>query len=256
MENVIFYFSGTGNTRWAAKKMSEKLGDCELINIAEYDYRDRVIAKRVGIMFPVYFWGIPNIIKEFIKQVRIDGKPYLFEVHTMGGYDGITVLQMTKLLADRHLNLDASYRFKLVNNCIVNERFFTIPEEKGVRKLFEKAEKSMNQYVKKIFAKENHFYKEPIIYKLWHKTGFNLNETEGALNPERGKNFELSNRCTGCGTCESTCPVKNITIKDGKPEWENHCEYCLACIHACPKEAINYGTSKGRKRYHFPNWLK
>lgn len=256
MENVIFYFSGTGNTHWAAKRFSEKLGNCKIINIAEFDCANKIHAERIGIMFPVYFWGLPNIIKNFIKKVRIEGNPYLFEAHTMGGYDGITVLQIKKLLAERQLNLDASYRFKLVNTMIVNERFFTIPDEKGIRKLFEVAEEQMNLYIKKVLAKEKHFYKEPIIYKPWHKSGFKLNETEGSLIPKRGKNFELSDSCIGCGTCELVCPVKNVVMEDGRPKWEEHCEYCLACIHSCPMEAINHGTSKGRKRYLIPEWLE
>ena len=58
-------------------------------------------------------------------------------------------------------------------------------------------------------------------------------------------------KCNGCGLCATLCPLNNIEIVDGKPEWGKNCTHCMACINHCPKKAIEYGEkSKGKPRYH------
>ena len=60
-------------------------------------------------------------------------------------------------------------------------------------------------------------------------------------------------RCNGCGTCVEVCPVENISLETGTPEWLNNCVQCMACIQWCPEEAIQYGDkTSDRLRYHNP----
>jgi MinD superfamily P-loop ATPase len=68
------------------------------------------------------------------------------------------------------------------------------------------------------------------------------------------RNFVADEKCTACGTCTKVCPVKNIELADGKPEWKHRCELCLACMHFCPVAAIQRGTkTKKRGRYRHPD---
>ena len=58
---------------------------------------------------------------------------------------------------------------------------------------------------------------------------------------------------TGCGTCMRTCPMYNISMKDGKPLWGNNCAMCLACYHRCPAHAVMYGhTTRHKGQYRGP----
>ena len=67
------------------------------------------------------------------------------------------------------------------------------------------------------------------------------------------KNFYVDERCNYCEICKEVCPVKNIKIVDGKPQWQHKCQRCLACIHFCPQKSIQYGKKTvKRKRYHHP----
>ncbi|OQA89836.1 MAG: ferredoxin [Elusimicrobia bacterium ADurb.Bin231] len=66
-------------------------------------------------------------------------------------------------------------------------------------------------------------------------------------------NFYADKKCTGCGKCELVCPVNNIKIISGKPEWQHKCEQCMACLQWCPEEAIQFGKKTvSRKRYRHP----
>ena len=74
--------------------------------------------------------------------------------------------------------------------------------------------------------------------------------------PTLDQNFNVNEKCNSCNTCEKVCPVQNIKIMNGRPNWLGNCEHCLACIQWCPIEAIQYGTqTNDRKRYHHPEIL-
>ena len=65
--------------------------------------------------------------------------------------------------------------------------------------------------------------------------------------------FTAGGNCTGCGLCERMCPVKNIRMDSGKPQWLHHCEHCVACISWCPVRAIEYADkTKTRRLYRNP----
>jgi ferredoxin len=53
--------------------------------------------------------------------------------------------------------------------------------------------------------------------------------------------FRADERCEGCGLCEQLCPVGNVGLHDGHPQFAGHCMLCMRCIHACPREAIQIG---------------
>ena len=71
---MIFYFSGTGNTRWAAQKVAEATGDRllfipdELKGDCSYSL---VPHEAVGFCFPVHGWQPPHIVREFIRRLKL-----------------------------------------------------------------------------------------------------------------------------------------------------------------------------------------
>ncbi len=79
---MIFYYSGTGNTRYAAVTIGKAIGDKRLLFIPAL-VREIETGKRsassvfagmaddeaIGFMFPVYSWGVPPIVTRFVREV-------------------------------------------------------------------------------------------------------------------------------------------------------------------------------------------
>ena len=70
MKTTIYYFSGTGNSLKIARDIAEKLEECELIPIAKVWQQDQLAStsKNVGFIFPLYYFGLPKIVYDFIMN--------------------------------------------------------------------------------------------------------------------------------------------------------------------------------------------
>ena len=78
---MIFYFSGTGNTKWAASKLAAATRE-DLISIAPYmraddsshNLAEPFILKeneRLGFVFPVHGGRVPKLVREFIGKMKV-----------------------------------------------------------------------------------------------------------------------------------------------------------------------------------------
>ena len=65
----------------------------------------------------------------------------------------------------------------------------------------------------------------------------------------------LEKTCSGCGLCESICPVKAISVKEKKgffrPEINNSCINCGKCVLNCPGRNTNQITSFEMFKYRY-----
>lgn len=58
--------------------------------------------------------------------------------------------------------------------------------------------------------------------------------------------IEVTAVCSGCGLCVKACKLRNITMKEGKPEINmNKCVRCWICVEACPEAAMRIRGSEG-----------
>jgi ferredoxin len=53
-----------------------------------------------------------------------------------------------------------------------------------------------------------------------------------------GLAVEVGEGCVGCGTCVEVCPVRAISVEDGRARIGEACKGCGRCAAACPSEAI------------------
>ena len=78
---MIFYFSGTGNSKDAAVKIAGSLGE-QVVDIAEAFYEENKVytikpGEKAGFIFPVYYYGPPTIVADFVKalDLRFEDQP-------------------------------------------------------------------------------------------------------------------------------------------------------------------------------------
>jgi len=248
MKTTIYYFSGTGNSLKIAKDLSVKLENCEAIPIAKLWKQDVIIPKseKIGLIFPLYFYGSPAIIIEFLKKLEVNKINYVFAIITShGGGSGATLYQINKILRKSSKHLNGGFSVRMPGNYIP---MYDITSKEKLNRDYKEAKENIEMIADIIQKNGEKVQKEALrfvgnlISKIFIKS---VNKGD--------KNFYADERCNSCEICEKVCPVNNIKIIDGKPEWQHKCQRCLACIHFCPQEAIQYGKKTiKRKRYHHP----
>ena len=250
MKTTLYYFSGTGNSYAVAHDISGLLGDTELVSIpVALNDGIKGWSDNIGIVFPVYIWGMPLVVEEFCRKLKNTDAKYFFAVCTCGGFPGATLVQTEKVLKDAGVKLSAGFSVQMPGN--YTPMYGAIKEEKQ-KKMFtaekEKA-KEIADAVKngKVSPVEkSNFLINMIVSDMFYKFS-------APHMPDMDRKFFADSKCNSCGICEKICPAKNISMKDGKPEWYHKCYQCFACLQWCPAEAIQYGeTTAKRKRYRNP----
>jgi flavodoxin len=65
MNTAIYYYTGTGNSLWMARKIAECLGPTELIPLASLREESFLCTEdRSEVAFPVHIWGVPPPVIE------------------------------------------------------------------------------------------------------------------------------------------------------------------------------------------------
>jgi ferredoxin len=251
MNTTLYYFTGTGNSLQIARYLQKELENCKLIPIAKeiHEKQPSSTTEKVGFVFPLHYYGLPKILYDFVSKIRLDSANYIFAVVTRAGdVDGVPFILLEKLLKKVSKNLSAGFFVMMPDNFILHPS--AVSEEVN------------NEFLKKSKTKA----KEISDFVKEKKKNLEIDIVEGKkYKYERGNlkfhkvvhqgdnSFFVDERCNSCGICEEVCPVNNILLIDGKPQWQHECLQCLACINYCPEESIQYGQRTiGQKRYHHP----
>lgn len=246
--NKIYYFTGTGNSLQISEDLSCKLGRSSISKIVEYN-GEYIDCDTLGIVFPVYNWGLPLIVCDFLKKIKTDKKTYIYAVANFGGLPGKALDQCEEILSNNGFKLSAGFLINMPGNYIMG---YGAKSEETQKKLFAKESVKVNYICTCINNRlEKKIEKSKLVIDRLFTNYFykHINEFY-----EEDKNYTVDDNCIGCGLCAQRCPVNNITIVDGKPVWNHHCQLCAACIQSCPKMAIDYkGKTKNRKHYLNPN---
>ncbi len=248
METTIYFYTGTGNSLWTARKLAEKIDNSDLVPITlTGDGKVDTNSKKIGFVFPVHIWGIPSPVIDFLNRLETDPGKYYFAIAVNAGQVAATLIQLKNLLQRNNLRLSSGFSICLPSNYIPWGG--AEPQTKQQNR-FANALDKINRIASSIRAKEE---KEPEKGPAWQNMFFSaIYRLSYSKVPEMDKSFFADEKCTTCGICEKICPAHNILI-NGKPAWQHHCEQCFACIQWCPEEAIQYGRSTAkRKRYHHP----
>jgi ferredoxin/flavodoxin len=250
MSAIIYYFSSTGNSLVVANDLAAELGGAKVVSVAKaLKTRGESSYDVVGVVYPVYMFGIPLIIASFFNSLIVKQDAYVFCVATYGGLTGRPHSLSKDILKKRGIEMAAGFSVLMPGN--YTPMYGAISKEKQ-EGMFAKEKLKVKEIAQAVGQRKHAIYEEKpvwlssLLYILLYKGG-------SAQIPSAAKYFWITDACTKCGVCGMVCPVENITMKDGKPVWLGHCQHCVACLQWCPAEAIQYKKSTaGRKRYHHP----
>ena len=241
---MIFYFSGTGNSAWAARQLAHLTGDeaCDIAKLNDLPNMDN--AKQIGFVFPVYAWGAPEIMADFAKKLP-GPQVFTFGVCTCGEDAGLTMKRFSKLYP-----LSSSYSLLMPSNYILGS---DTDDEGDIRQKIMAARTELERMAQEILRQEEVYrvHEGAMAGVKSHLVNFGFNKFARSAKP-----FFAEDNCNGCGQCARNCPASAISLRDGKPVWAAQCCQCLRCINECPQQAIQYGKSTaGRRRYTIRAYL-
>lgn len=249
---MIFYYSGCGNSRWVAEELAAGLQeqvsfipDLQREGMNEYSIAE---GERIGFVFPIYAWGAPKLVEDFVQQVTWQGKAdYVWFACTCGDEMGYAHRDFKKTLSQAGLELSGTFCFIMPETYLCYPGFHLDTKENADRKTAMAREK-MPWVIEQIAGK-----KEVVDQVVGSVPGIKSGLIRpGFVKYMSDKKYRTTEACNGCGTCAKKCPLHNIVMKDGRPEWQGNCTQCMACYHYCPKNAVQYGkATRGKGQYHF-----
>lgn len=259
MSTEIYYFSGTGNSLVVARDMAEKI-NAKLIPVASIIDQNNINtdADIIGIVFPIYDFKPPLLIREFVKKLKNISLKYIFAVCTYGIIPSKTMKGFDQFIESCGGKLAAGFTVKMPHNGIGSSSFSQAQHEIMFKNWKTKLE-VISEYIsagKKGKLETSDIFINLILSGLFIKMIPSLMKLLKQVIMKGWKSlFFISNeKCDGCGICIKICPVDNIEMVDNKPSWSSHCAGCFACLHWCPKEAIQLGKiNMNIKKYHHPD---
>lgn len=241
---ILFYFSGTGNTKYVSKMLTEELkqlgGDVSINSIdSTIDFNNLNINKYdlIGLAYPIYGFGTPDIIFDFVKKLPTLETKNLFILKTAADYISInhsSSLKLSKTLKRKGYNLFYDRIIVMPSNWVVE---YNDSLEKQLLKVVPNKVRHMS---KELLTVEKRVYKPNIMLQFLSNGVSYFEENLGARY--FGKSLYSNDSCTNCGKCIIECPKKNISTKDSKLHFSDSCIWCMRCIYSCPQNAIR---SKG-----------
>lgn len=264
---MIFYFSGTGNTRWAAQKVAAATAD-RLVNIAEEMLAAETAQasdpqftytlaqdERIGFFFPVHGWRPPRLVLDFLDRLHLANADshYAYVVCTAGDNVGEAVSILEKRLQTMGIKIDSAISL-IMPESYVGLPFMDVdtPAKEQCKKM--EADNKLTRFIADIMECRSGVC--DITIGHWPRINSRLIGSVFVKKLVTDRPFHVvADRCLHCGKCASVCPVANIHFeKGGEPSWLHNgkCLSCFACYHHCPTHAIEYGgRTKKKGQYYF-----
>lgn len=257
---VIYVMSGTGNSHRAARWVAETAGaasvPCEVVSM-DAAAPERELTQPgpllVGLCMPTHGFTAPWLAIKFTYRMPRRRGDHAFVIATRAsaklgpwatpGLSGTATLLIALMLALKGYSIRGLLGLDMPSNWIQVHPAFR-PET--VSFVLGKARPAATQLARDLIAGRRHFPPIGLFYDVVSGLAM-LPIAVAYLLFGRlffGKIFFASDRCDGCGICETSCPVGGVKVlgqDKPRPYWNYHCESCNRCVSYCPRQAIEIG---------------
>lgn len=242
---MILYFSGTGNSLAISRQLAEKLGE-HVMSLNRAVTQDLSHERRVGLVFPCYWFNAPRAITELVPRLRLSEEAYVFIVIPCVAQAGNAIWTVRRMLAAKGINVVYSHKIRVPDNSAVG--FGRNPNDQVWK--FDRYAGRLERIAADIAAGVRRCH-----YAWWGVAGAlcALPAVQRRTLPMLTPAVNVD-KCIACGICKDVCPQDNITFTDSKAHCGNDCTQCLACVHFCPQQAVELNRKPTLKdnQYHHP----
>lgn len=137
---MILYFSGTGNSKYVARRMAEALDEPLLSmndRIKAGDTSPVETGARLIIVTPTYAWRIPRIVREWLMKTELTGAKQAWFVMTCGSEIGNAGKYNRALCQEKGLTCMGTTQLVMPENYIA---MFNAPQAEDARQITAKTE--------------------------------------------------------------------------------------------------------------------
>lgn len=246
---MIYYFSGTGNSRAVALQLASLLTE-EICDMCGKSMTCSPSSETIGLVFPVHAWGMPREVERFIRTMTVIPSSYCFAVLTCGDDCGLAAEDLCALLQKQNVRLHYAASVCMPNT-YVPLPFFDIDSSQIASRKLEEASRHIHSISLRIKARTTDLsdvrrgslprLKSRLLRPLFRRL---------LATP---RHFFITADCIRCGRCATICPLGNIDMSNGSPRHGTDCTDCLACYHVCPRHAVMFTRfTRGKGQYLHP----
>jgi flavodoxin/NAD-dependent dihydropyrimidine dehydrogenase PreA subunit len=224
----IFFFSGTGNTWWVTQQLTKAMNKEQFqanafsIEQVTPPQVQKLIdeANIVALGFPIYGSDAPLIMQEFIAalpQIK-QPKPILVFV-TQAAWSGDGAYFIRPEIEGKGYRIKWAVHFNMPNNISLDMGLFFNAFLGLFRAKPAKALKPIEKLVFRVSQNQpwimgrSSFFSLGWIQRIPFRKGIHQWQSD-IYQVDPG-------RCNACGRCERICPVGNITMVDGLPQFDD-----------------------------------
>lgn len=239
---MVFYFTGTGNSLYAAKQLEE-----QPVSIPQAMKNDRLefTADAIGIVAPIYGHEVPDMVREFMHRAVFQ-TDYFYMVLTYGNRHGGAAELAAKLCEECGIWPDYINVLLMVDNWLPS---FDMDEQK---KLDKKVEQHLAEIAADVQNRRKMIAEVTDTDRAAHQQF--LSARQSLPSDAWQYMIRVTDACIGCGICEKVCPSDSIHVENGKAVHRaGHCQTCLACVHHCPNKAIGLNVPEKNPNARYRN---
>lgn len=224
---MVFYFTGTGNSLYIAKRIED--APLSIPQVMQQNHLE-FTADSIGIVAPIYGHEVPPMVQAFLKRA-VFHTDYFYVILTYGNRHG-GAAELTKKLCDT-CGITVHY----INVILMVDNWLPSFDMNEQKKLDKKIDKHMDIILADLAARKNMISEVTDTDRMAHQE-FLAHKRQMPADAWQHL-LEITNRCIGCGICEKVCPSASIHVSDGRAQYiSGNCQTCLACAHACSQKAI------------------